>query len=494
MTSFKIFGPTQRRWRIAWLLALGVLVNYFDRVNLSVSHAALSSNFGLSDVAFGYLSAAYSWTYAACQLPVGVLLDRFGIRKIGRCSTLLWTIASFAAAVAPGLGSLFGARFLLGVGEAPTFPANSKAIGLWFPAHERSFATSLNDSAAKFASAIGVPLIGVILLKLGWRWSFATTGFISIAYFLLFWRVYRDPADDLHLPHRRQTTSPMATASTSNRENPHPSAYLLRQKKVLGLALGSGSSNYIFYLLLTWLPTYLSSALHIDLLHSFLYTGVPWLFATFTDLAGGWLADHLIQRGYDGSRVRRAFLVFSLIFALGILGAVHAHTAVQALLWISISIGGVAAAAPIGWSVPSIIAPQGSVGRVGGIVNFSNQLSGIAAPIATGYVVAATHSYAWAFGIAADLSPHRNRSATSSCWAKSSPSLIPLQRLDKTLSKYSFQQKQICRAASYLQETPRQVSPLQKDRSGSKAFFPATLHYPAATQDAGDLAPCASGS
>ncbi|HEV2645354.1 MAG TPA: MFS transporter [Acidobacteriaceae bacterium] len=401
MISFKIFGPTQRRWRIAWLLALGVLVNYFDRVNLSVSHAALSSNFGLSDVAFGYLSAAYSWTYAASQLPVGVLLDRFGIRKIGRGSTLLWTVASFAAAVAPGLGGLFGARFLLGIGEAPTFPANSKAIGQWFPAHERSFATSLNDSAAKFASAVGVPLIGVILLRLGWRWSFATTGFVSFAYFLLFWRFYRDPADDLDLA--ASEASHIVDGHSINPEPGKPAslAYLLRQKKVLGLALGSGSSNYIFYLLLTWLPTYLSSALHIDLLHSFLYTGVPWLFATFTDLAGGWLADHLIQRGYDGSRVRRAFLVFSLIFALGILGAVHAHTAVQALLWISISIGGVAAAAPIGWSVPSIIAPQGSVGRVGGIVNFSNQLSGIAAPIATGYVVAATHSYAWAFGIGA---------------------------------------------------------------------------------------------
>jgi ACS family D-galactonate transporter-like MFS transporter len=167
------------------------------------------------------------------------------------------------------------------------------------------------------------------------------------------------------------------------------------------MAIGFGSYNYVFYLLLTWLPSYLSAALHIDLLHSFLYTSAPWLFATFCDLAAGLGSDALIQRGWDASRVRKTVLVCGTTFGLGILGAAHAHTAAQALLWISLSIGGLSAAAPIGWSIPSMIAPRGSVGTVGGIVNLSNQISGIAAPIITGYVVAATRSYAWAFRIAA---------------------------------------------------------------------------------------------
>jgi sugar phosphate permease len=386
------------------LLALGVLVNYFDRVNLSVSHAALITTFGISNVAFGYLSGAYNWTYALCQLPIGVLLDRFGIRRIGRISTFIWSLASFGAAAATGLGGFFAARFLLGVGEAPTFPANAKAIGHWFPAKERGFATSLNDAAAKFASAIGVPLIGIVLLKVGWRWSFATTGFVSLAYCLLFWLVYRDPQEDGRLSdgERRYIEEVRDGDSAETAPPAAPSlGYLLSQRKVLGLAIGFGSYNYVFYLLLTWLPSYFSNALHIDLLHSFLYTGVPWLFATATDLLGGWMSDFLIQRGWNASRVRKSFLVCGLAFGLGILGAANAHTATRALVWISISLGGLAAAAPVGWSVPSIIAPRGSVGTVGGIVNFSNQLSGIAAPVVTGYIVAATQSYAWAFGISA---------------------------------------------------------------------------------------------
>ncbi len=394
----------RRSWQIAGLLGLGVLVNYFDRVNLSVSHESLIAAFGISNIAFGYLSSAYNWTYALCQLPVGVLLDKFGVRRVGRISTFIWSVASFCASVAPGIPSLFAARFLLGVGEAPTFPANAKAIGLWFPAHKRGFATAIFDSAAKFSSVLGVPILGIILLKIGWRWSFALTGLISLLYFLLFWKVYRDPDDDLTLTaeDRQQIGATPETPDSlvAPSSEPESLGYLLGQRKALGLAIGFGSYNYVFYLLLAWLPSYLTLALHIDAYHSFLYTSLPWLVATFCDLAvGGWLVDTLIRHGYDASRVRQFVLIGGTMFGLGILGAAKAHTATQALFWISISIGGLSAAAPVGWSVPGLIAGRNNVGRVGGIMNFSNQVSGIAASTITGYLFAA-HQIAWVFGIA----------------------------------------------------------------------------------------------
>src|ERR1700726_5287452 len=102
----------RRRWGIALLLGFGVLVNYFDRVNLSVSQQALTEAFGMSAVMFGYLSSAYNWTYAVLQLPSGLLLDRFGVRRVGILSTIIWSIASFGAAVSTGIGGLFAARFL----------------------------------------------------------------------------------------------------------------------------------------------------------------------------------------------------------------------------------------------------------------------------------------------------------------------------------------------------------------------------------------------
>ena len=397
-------GIPRRRWVIASLLGFGVLVNYFDRVNISVSQEALHASFGITTITFGYLLSAYSWSYAAMQLPSGILLDRFGVRRIGRVSTFLWSLACFGSAIATGVTSFFAARLLLGVGEAPTFPGNSKAVGYWFPARERSLATACFDAAAKLGPAVGVPFVGLLLLHFGWRWSFAATGFISVFYFVLFYWVYRNPSEDKLLTdvERQFIVSGGAQPEGFGKAGKGAStAYLLSHRKVAGLVLGFASYNYTFYLLLTWLPSYLSAALHVDLLHSVLYTSVPWLFATLTDLVvGGWLVNWLIERGWDASLVRQIVLVVGTSFGLGILGAARAHTPASALFWISISIGGLSAASPVGWSIPSLIAPPGSVGRLGGILNFGNQLSAIVAPIVTGYVVAATHSFAWAFVVA----------------------------------------------------------------------------------------------
>jgi MFS family permease len=304
-----------------------------------------------------------------------------------------------------GLTAFVGARLLLGAGEAPTFPANAKAIGYWFPANERSLATAIFDSAAKFASAIGVPVLGVLLLKFGWRWSFAATGFISLFYLGLFILFYRNPSEDRSLSAAERDFILRGGAQPEDRVRAArgaPLGYLLRQRKVWGLVLGFASYNYTFYLLLTWMPSYLSSTHRTDLLHSVLYTSVPWLFATFTDiLMGGWLVDRLIQSGRDASFVRRTILIGGTVLGLGVIGAAYSRGAVGAIVWISLAIGGLSAAAPVGWSIPSLIAPRESVGTLGGILNFGNQLSAIAAPIATGYVVQATHSFFWAFGAAA---------------------------------------------------------------------------------------------
>ncbi len=391
----------RRRWRIAFLLALGVLVNFFDRINLSVSRDALHVSFGLSLVAFGYLSSAFSWTYAAMQMPAGVVLDRWGVRRVVRISAFLWSVSSFAAALAPGLHWFFSARLLLGVSESPTFPANAKALGYWFTREERSLATAITDSAAKFSSAIGVPFIGLLLFYFGWRWSFAATGFISFLYFVLFYVIYRNPSEDQDLSATELQFILHGGAQLEDQAKARSGSslgYLVRQRKVYGLALGWGAYNYTFFLLLAWLPSYLSVSLHMDLLHSIFYTSVPWLFATFTDiLFGGWLVDVLIQHGHDANRVRQTVLVVGMAFGLAIFGAASAHSPAAAVVWISLALGGLAASAPVAWTVTSLIAPRESVGTLASAVNFCGQIAAISAPIVTGYIVSGTHSFAAAF-------------------------------------------------------------------------------------------------
>ena len=403
-SSSRISIP-RRRWGIAVLLGFGILVNYFDRVNLSVSRDALRDAFGISTVTFGFLLSAYNWPYMLLQLPSGLLLDRFGVRRVGIVSTIIWSIASFVGAAATGISGLFGSRFLLGIGEAPTFPGNSKAVGYWFPKSERSLATATFDSMAKFSSAIGVPLLGLVLLHFGWRWNFAATGIISLVFFALFYAFYKNPSQDAKLTaiEREHIRAGGAQPEDAVRAAAGaPLGYLITQPKVIGLALGYGSYNYVFYLLLTWLPTFLHDAHHLDLTHSVFYTSVPWLCATVAELiVGGWLVDLLIQRGWNAVGVRQTVLVSGMALGLGIFGVAYATSARAAVFWIAVSITGLSVAAPVGWSMPSLISPRESVGTVGGIMNLSNQIAGITAPIVTGFIVARTQSYSAAFITAA---------------------------------------------------------------------------------------------
>lgn len=384
-------GPS--RWTIAVLLGIGVLVNYFDRVNLSVAIVDLQSEFKLSTVAVGYLLSTYSWTYVLLQLPSGAVLDLFGVARVGRISAFLWSVASFLTGSARGFTGLISARLLLGVAEAPTFPANAKAIGLWFPREQRGLPTAIFDAAAKFASAVGIPLVALITHYWGWRRSFFATGLLSLGYFLLFWRMYRDPVNE---PGSGTAVSRKTSSSSAS------VWYLLRKKKVWGLALGMAAYNYNFYLLLTWLPGYLHSSLGLNVLQSGFYTAVPWLAATASDLlVGGWLVDHLIRRGHDATVVRQSILVVGLTMGLAIAGAAHTGNPRIAIFWISVALCGLAATAPVGWSIPGLIAPRGSVGRVGGIMNLAANIPAILAPVITGYLVGNTRSFAHAFLVAA---------------------------------------------------------------------------------------------
>ena len=303
-------------------------------------------------------------------------------------------MASFAAAISTGLASFLGARLLLGVGEAPTFPANAKAIGYWFPAEERSLATAIFDSAAKFASAIGVPALGCCWCGLDGDGVSQRRAFSVCSYFVLFYAFYRNPSEDKSLSAaerdfiRKVERSPKTESRAAKGA---PLGYLLRQRKVWGLVLGFASYNYTFYLLLTWLPSYLSSTHHIDLLHSALYTSVPWLFATFTDiLMGGWLVDKLVQRGSDSSRVRQTILIGGLRSAWECWGRLMRRSAtMRAVLdqsghWWIVRGRACGLVDSFAW-----LRRGRAWERLGGILNFGSQLSAITAPIATGYIAQA---------------------------------------------------------------------------------------------------------
>jgi MFS transporter, ACS family, D-galactonate transporter len=111
---------------------------------------------------------------------------------------------------------------------------------------------------------------------------------------------------------------------------------------------------------------------------------------------GGWLIDHLISWDGDETRVRKTVLRIGMLLGFAVLGAVFTTTVDWAIMWISIALGWLAAAAPVAWSLPSPSAPKGGTGTVGGIMNFAGNL-GVAASVATGYIVGMTNPFSGAF-------------------------------------------------------------------------------------------------
>ena len=389
------------RWGIGVLLGAGVLINYFDRINLSVGAPQLQQEFGLTDGELGWLFSGFFWSYALLQIPSGMILDRFGVTAVYRVSSFLRSLTSAMTALAGGFGGVLAARLLLGVAEGPGFPASAKATGYWFPRGERAMATSIFDAAAKFANVIGVPLVALAVVQFGWRWGFAITGMLSFLYFLVFLIVYRDPSRH---PRLSSAERDYIRAGGATREGPAENGevamlgYLLRNRKVWGLTIGFAAYGYSFYLFLTWLPNYLVRSMHMSILKSAGFTAIPWICATIAGLGvGGWLIDHLIARGYDETPVRKTVLVLGMLLGLAVFGATATTDPVWAIVWISVALSGLAAASPVGWSIPSLIAPRGGTGTIGGIMNFLNNMMGVVAPVTTGYIVGATGSFVGAF-------------------------------------------------------------------------------------------------
>jgi ACS family D-galactonate transporter-like MFS transporter len=393
------------RWGIAVLLGLGVVINYFDRTNIAVAGIALSSEYHLSSVQFGFIASAYLWTYTLIQVPIGALLDRIGVKWMTRVGTILWSLATFMTAIVSGYGLIILSRLLLGIAEAPVFPAASKATGYWFPIKERGLATSAFDASAKFSNVIGVPFVAFIVALYGWRGAFWATGILSVLYGVLFWIMYRDPSQSKRISQEERTYIEEGGAQVDNVAPVNTLAslsYLLRQPKIWGMALSFAAYGYSFYLFLTWLPSYIQKQLHVSILNSAGLVAIIWGVATITDIViGGWLVDFLIKRGNDPTRVRKTIFIIGMLMGIAIIGAAFTTSIPLIVMWLSISLGGLAFAAPVGWSIPSIIAPKGTVGVVGSIMNFFNNLAGIIAPLVAGFVLDTTKSFVLNFIIAA---------------------------------------------------------------------------------------------
>src|ERR1700734_2491016 len=183
-----------QRSALAMLVVAGV-INYIDRATLAVANPLIREDLGLSIADMGYLLSAFLWSYAFAQLPTGAMVDKLGPRLLLTLGLSLWSLAQLLGGLVRGFGEFFGARVLLGIGEAPQFPTGARVVRDWFNQRDRGLATGVFNCASSLGTAIAVPLLTFLMLGFGWRTMFMVMGAAGLVVAAVWYFVYRDPGE-----------------------------------------------------------------------------------------------------------------------------------------------------------------------------------------------------------------------------------------------------------------------------------------------------------
>jgi ACS family glucarate transporter-like MFS transporter len=154
---------TYRRGWIALLIFTAVIINYIDRVALSVAAKPIAAEFGFSPVQMGYLFSGFLWTYVVCLIPLGLLVEKVGAKRMVGSGIAIWSAATALTAATSGFASILLARLAMGASEATTFPAGGRVIRDWFPERERGFITTLFNGGSTAGPAIGAIVTALLV-------------------------------------------------------------------------------------------------------------------------------------------------------------------------------------------------------------------------------------------------------------------------------------------------------------------------------------------
>ncbi|HEY3425437.1 MAG TPA: MFS transporter, partial [Negativicutes bacterium] len=181
--------PTRVRYLVLFVVCLVYLITYLDRVNISVAAPMLMKDFGISKVELGVIFSSYAISYAVFQIPIGMLGDKYGPRKVLAGIVLFWSVMTAITPLAWSFASLVVIRFIFGIGEAGAFPNATRAFSNWIPSTERGFAQGLTHAFARGGGALTPMIIAPLMVAFGWKISFFLCAVVGIVWaaFWYFW-------------------------------------------------------------------------------------------------------------------------------------------------------------------------------------------------------------------------------------------------------------------------------------------------------------------
>jgi sugar phosphate permease len=384
-------APTKTRWLILFLISLMYLICYMDRSNISVAQPEIAKAFGLSKNSMALVLSAFTWSYALGQIPAGWLGDRFGPKKVLTAIMSWWSVAAMMTGAALGLGSLFAARFLLGLGEAGAFPVASRGMQLWYPRSERGRIQGTTHFFSRFAVAVTPLVAGSIMLAFGWRTIFYIFGSLGLVWSIAFAIYYRNRPEE----HARVNRAELAQIRGLDPDGSIKTLSAARQSAPWRRILGSSNMWFIavgyccfffgtnFYL--TWYPTYLREHRHMTLQALGVIGSIPLFAGMAGDLVGGSLSDFMFKKT-GKARFARSIVAAPgfLLSGVFLIPAATTESALASVLFLATSFFFLEFVIGPAWAVPMDVGGQFS-GTVTGVMNMAGALAASLTPLVFGY-------------------------------------------------------------------------------------------------------------
>jgi MFS family permease len=373
------------------LLALALIISYADRGNLSIVASAVQKELGIDKATLGYLLSAFFWVYAPAQLIFGESTQRFGGRRVLAVGLGIWGVATLLTGFTNGLVMLVALRLLLGLGEAAFFPCASHMIADIVPEEKRGSANGIIMSGIALGPVVGTLAAGLLYNSYGWRPVFVIFGIASLVW-LVPWLF--SPAPE------RVNVRPSHTGGWS------PSLLdVAMQRKAWGISIGHFCTNYLGYLVLTWLPTYLKENQGFSILLMTTVATAIYVTQAIGSFLSGFASD-LLSRGHDSSTVRRSLLAGALCvegacMLLVAFSGGNRELVVGLLLMAGFCHG---VMSPMLYACAQTLSGPEAAGRWMGMQNCIGNIAGIVVAIITGWTVQITGSYFAAFATAAGVS------------------------------------------------------------------------------------------
>ena len=389
LTNTSSQTPTRARyWVIVFAVTLAILA-YIDRVCISMAAPIMSKDLGLSKKEMGTIFSAFALAYALFEIPGGWLGDYMGPRKVLMRIVLWWSAFTAATGLAGGLSSLWIIRFLFGAGEAGCFPNLTKSFTTWLPVQERVRAQGIMWTFARWGGAFTPPLVLFVFKFMDWRSAFMLFGGIGLIWAFFFYNWYRDNPKD----HKSINAAELAllgdAADMAGSHGNVPWAKLIRSRTVWLLWVQYFCLSFPWYFFITWLPTYLKEARHLEDAEVATYAILPLLLGGLGSLFCG-LVSAPVARVMGLKNARRTLATAGFLGASVLLVvSINTANALLAMIFMGLASFCNDLVMPGSWGTCMDIGGK-YAGTLSGSMNMMGNMAGFVAPTLGGYIIQET--------------------------------------------------------------------------------------------------------